>query len=113
MRNDVSRDMTTVAVHDKETTCLWILRPCFWLEDGRQPFVRMAIRSPAAVTRRETPVAGRVSWYLGRVGMLCLEDDQRRDCSTGSTHALDSSYPLLPSRDHLPTRLLPYANQCS
>lgn len=113
MRNDVSRDMTTVAVHDEETTCLWILRPCFWLEDGRQPFVRMAIRSPAAVTRRETPVAGRVSWYLGRVGMLCLEDDQRRYRNTSGVYTLYCRDPLLSSSDHLPARLFAYADQCS
>ena len=73
----------------------------------------MAVGRPAAIASREAPVARRVGWYLSRIGVLCLEDNQRRDRSAGSTHALDSSYPLLSSRNHLPAGLLPYADQCS
>lgn len=89
MRDYVSCHVTTVAVHDEEAACLWVLRPRLWLEDGSQPLVRMTVGRPATVAGRESPVARRMGWYPGRVGVLCLKDDQRRDCSTGSTYALD------------------------
>lgn len=113
MRDYISCHVTTVAVYDEEAACLWVLRPRLWLEDGGQPLVRMAVGRPATAAGRGPSVARRVGWYPGRVGVLCLEDDQRRDCSTGSTYALDSSYPLLSSSNDLPAGLLPHANQCS
>jgi hypothetical protein len=113
MRDDISRHMIPVAVHSEDATCLWILQPRLWLEDGGKPLVRMAVGRLATITSRKSPVARRVGEYPSRVGVLCLEDDQRRDCGSGSTHALDGSYPLLSSRNHHLTRLLPYADQCS
>lgn len=107
MRDDISRYVTPVAVHDQEATCLWVLRPRLWLEDGGQPLVRMAVGRPATIAGRESPVARRMGWDPSRVDVLCLEYDQRRDCSTGSTHALNGSYPLLSSRNDLPAGLLP------
>lgn len=113
VRNHVRRDVTTVAVHDEETTCLRVLGSRFWLEDGRQPFVGMAIRRPTAVASREAPIAGRVGRDPGRVGMLCLKDNQRRYRNTSGVYILYCRNPLLSPSDDLLTRLFAYTNQCS
>lgn len=49
----------------------------------------MAVGCPVTFTGRELPVVRGIRSDLDRVGVLCLEDDQRGDCSTGSTNALD------------------------
>ena len=57
MRDDIGRHVTPVAVHNEEATCLWILRPRLWLEDGGKPLVRMAVGRPATIASRESLVA--------------------------------------------------------
>jgi hypothetical protein len=58
-----SRYVTTVAVHDEETECLWVLKPCLWFEDSGQPLVRLAVPRPITVTNAKSLVARRVHWY--------------------------------------------------
>jgi hypothetical protein len=51
MRDDIDHHVTPVAVHNEEATCLWILRPRLWFEDGSEPLVCMAVRRPATITK--------------------------------------------------------------
>jgi hypothetical protein len=65
------------------------LPACLWLEDGNKPLVRVAVGCSATIASRESPVSRFMGGYLSRVDVLCLEDDQRRDCSTATlTHSM-------------------------
>jgi hypothetical protein len=44
MRDHVRRYVTILTVHDEEASCLWVLKPCIWLEDSSQPLVRLTVR---------------------------------------------------------------------
>ena len=51
MRNEFCSNMASMAIKNKEAVKSWVCRPCYGLENRTYPFVRMAIRRPAAVTR--------------------------------------------------------------
>lgn len=95
--------VASAAVHCEEAPCVWVYMTRFCFQDSGQPFVCVTVRRPAAVARREAPVAGRVSWYPSRVGVLCFKNAQRRDRGTSSSHAFDRCYPLLAAGEDLPT----------
>jgi hypothetical protein len=63
MRDHIRRYVTIVTIHDEEAACLWVLKPCLWLEDSSQPLVRLAVRRPTIVTSVKLLVARHVRWY--------------------------------------------------
>lgn len=60
IRDNISRKLTLVAVHDDETSCLEVLQPRLLLGVGGQPLVCIAVGRPAAVPGQESPVARRM-----------------------------------------------------
>jgi hypothetical protein len=53
----VRADVTSVTVHDEKAMECWVSWSGRGLENSSQPLVGVAVRRPAAVARRETPVS--------------------------------------------------------
>ena len=73
----------------------------------------MAIRRPATITGRESPILWRSGRYPGCIGVFRLENQQRWDSYSGGTPALNCSYPLLSAANLFPTTRLTDIDQCS
>ena len=84
--------MAAVAVHDEEPTPGRVFWPRQRLKTPGQPLVAVNIGRPAAAARREMPISGCLRRYPGIVGVLCLENQQRRNGRAGSAHALNRGH---------------------
>ena len=73
----------------------------------------MAIRRPATITRRESPITWPERWYSCCVGMFGLEDEQRSHRCPRYSYIHSCSYPFLSATNLLLARFLAYIDQCS
>ena len=92
-----------MTVHDKQPA-LGLGTPRLRLERPLHPLEWAAIRCLVTITCSKAPVVWRISWNLAGVGVLCLEDQLRRQRFTRCADTLDRSHPLLPAVYNFPAR---------